>query len=228
MDGVVRVVAAAAQNGVGTIESGKRELSFQAYEKLQQWFLEERSHEGVFARAFLSLTWNLMCRGVNTCVCLKHFVWKDDCFGLSFSHVKNDQDGSRNFHPRHIYANPDNYLLCCVTAVFEYLLCFPGLFKDEHTMLFLDQVKKSDSARFSKGSLISTRKNCLLWDMSQATLESIPYEKARVPTPRAALRRPQALRQSTIVVAGHLEVHVMCTCCMNVLVISMLGAYLVG
>ena len=136
MDGVVRLVAAAAQNGVGTIESGKRELSFQAYEKLQQWLLEERSHEGVFARAFLSLTWNLMCRGVNTCVCLKHFAWKDDCFGLSFSHVKNDQDGSRNFHPRHIYANPDNYLLCCVTAVFEYLLCFPGLFKDEHTMLF--------------------------------------------------------------------------------------------
>ncbi|KAI2513130.1 hypothetical protein MHU86_1168 [Fragilaria crotonensis] len=137
MDGVVRIVAAAAQSGIGSIVvSGKRELSFEVYEKLMVWFLQERSHEGIFSRAFLSLTWNLMCRGVNTCVCLKHLLWKNDCFGLSFSHVKNDQDGSRNYHPRHIYANPDSYLLCCVTAIFEYLLCYPGLFKDEHSMLF--------------------------------------------------------------------------------------------
>ena len=136
MDGVVRVVASAAQSGIGSIESGKREMSFEVYEKVNEWFLQERSHEGIFSRAFLSLTWNLMSRGVNTCVCLKHLMWKNDCFGLSFSHVKNDQDGSRNRHPRHIYANPDNYLLCCVTAIFEYLLCYPGLFKDEHSMLF--------------------------------------------------------------------------------------------
>jgi hypothetical protein len=136
LDGVVRVVAAAAQSGVGSIVSGKREMSFELYEKVMIWFLQERSHEGIFARAFLALTWNLMCRGVNSCVCLKHLLWKNDSFGLSFSHVKNDQDGSRNFHPRHIYANPDNYLVCCVTAIFEYLLCYPGLFQDEHAMLF--------------------------------------------------------------------------------------------
>ena len=136
LDGIVRVVAAAAQSGVGSIVSGKREMSFELYEKVMIWFLQERSHEGIFARAFLALTWNLMCRGVNSCVCLKHLLWKNDSFGLSFSHVKNDQDGSRNFHPRHIYANPDNYLVCCVTAIFEYLLCYPGLFQDEHAMLF--------------------------------------------------------------------------------------------
>jgi hypothetical protein len=62
------------------------------------WFLQERTHEGIFARAFLALTWNLMCHGVNSCVCLKHLLWKNDSFGLSFSHVKNDQDGSCNFH----------------------------------------------------------------------------------------------------------------------------------
>lgn len=136
LDGVVRVVAAAAQSGIGSIVSGKREMSFELYESVMVWFLQERSHEGIFARAFLALTWNLMCRGVNSCVCLKHLLWKNDSFGLSFSHVKNDQDGSRNFHPRHIYANPDNYLVCCVTALFEYLLCYPGLFNDEHNMLF--------------------------------------------------------------------------------------------
>ena len=86
------------------------------------WLLEERSHGGIFGRAFMSLAWNLMCRGVNTCVCLKHLMWRADAFGISFSHVKNDPAGSRNWHPRHIYTNPDNYHVCCVTAVTEYLL----------------------------------------------------------------------------------------------------------
>jgi hypothetical protein len=146
LDGVVRIVASAAQSGIGSIVSGKREMSFELYQRVMVWFLQERTHEGIFARAFLALTWNLMCRGVNSCVCLKHLLWKNDSFGLSFSHVKNDQDGSRNFHPRHIYANPDNYLVCCVTAVFEYLLCYPGLFKDEHSMLFPGPCQES---RFS-------------------------------------------------------------------------------
>ena len=146
LDGVVRIVASAAQSGVGSIVSGKREMSFELYQRIMVWFLQERTHEGIFARAFLALTWNLMCRGVNSCVCLKHLLWKNDLFGLSFSHVKNDQDGSRNFHPRHIYANPDNYLVCCVTAVFEYLLCYPGLFKDQHSMLFPGPCQES---RFS-------------------------------------------------------------------------------
>ncbi len=102
LDGVVRVVAAAAQNGICSIVSGRREMSFELYEKLMGWFLMERQHEGIFSRAFLALTWNLMCRGANSCVCLKHLLWKNDLFGFSFSHVKNDQDGSRNHHPRHI------------------------------------------------------------------------------------------------------------------------------
>jgi SpoU rRNA methylase family enzyme len=44
LDGVVRVVAAAAQSGVGSIQ--KCHLS---YEKVMIWFLQEHSHEGIFA-----------------------------------------------------------------------------------------------------------------------------------------------------------------------------------
>jgi hypothetical protein len=73
-----------------------------------------------------------MCCGVSTCVCLKHLLWKNGCFCLVFSHLKIDKDGSSS----NIYANPDNSLLCCVTAIFEYLLCYPRLFKDEHSILF--------------------------------------------------------------------------------------------
>ena len=136
MEGVVRVVAQAAQDGLGSLEMGKREITFEIYEKTMVWFLEERSHEAIFGRAFMALTWNLMCRGVNTCVCLKHLLWRADAFGISFSHVKNDQAGSRNWHPRHIYTNPDHYPVCCVTAVTEYLLCYPQLFIDGNGMLF--------------------------------------------------------------------------------------------
>lgn len=136
MEGVVRVVAQAAQEGLGSVERGKREITYEVYEKMMVWLLEEKSHEGIFGRAFLSLTWNLMCRGVNTCICLKHLLWRADAFGISFSHVKNDPAGSRNWHPRHIYTNPDNYHVCCVTAVTEYLLCFPQLFQDGNGRLF--------------------------------------------------------------------------------------------
>ena len=67
------IVAAAVQNCIGSIVSGKQEMPFELYEKLKGWFLMERLHEGIFACAFLALTWNLMCRGVNSCICLKHF-----------------------------------------------------------------------------------------------------------------------------------------------------------
>ena len=55
-----------------------------------------------------------MCRGVNIYVCLKHLVWRADAFGISFPHVKNDPAGSRNWHPRHFYTNPDSYPVYCV------------------------------------------------------------------------------------------------------------------
>ena len=50
------------------MEMGKREITFEVYEKSMIWLLEERSHEGIFGRAFMSLTCNLMCGGVDTCV----------------------------------------------------------------------------------------------------------------------------------------------------------------
>ncbi|KAI2511612.1 hypothetical protein MHU86_2866 [Fragilaria crotonensis] len=136
IEGIVRVVAQAAQDGLGSVERGKREITYEVYEMMMVWLLEEKSHEAIFARAFLSLTWNLMCRGVNTCICLKHLLWRADSFGISFSHVKNDPIGSRNWHPRHIYTNPDSYNVCCITAVTEYLLCFPQLFQDGNGRLF--------------------------------------------------------------------------------------------
>ena len=227
LDGVVRIVASAAQSGIGSIVSGKRKMSFELYQHIMVWFLQERTHEGIFARAFLALTWNLMCRaGVNSCVCLKHLLWKNDSFGLSFSHVKNDQDGSRNFHPRHIYANPDNYLVCCVNAVFEYLLCYPGLFKDEHSMLFPGPCQES---RFSDNlSRVLEKHKDELRDLATilSMLACTQSERVQVPMPPVALLLHLAQLQSTTVVDGRLEVQEMYICCTNELAINMLAASL--
>jgi hypothetical protein len=107
--GIKRIASKAKQEGLGSLEEGKRELSFDLYKKINLWFIEDGSSSAVFARAFLCLTWNLMCRVDSTeGVCIKHLVWSQDSVGIRFSHMKNDQDGSKNFKPRHCYANPED------------------------------------------------------------------------------------------------------------------------
>ena len=123
MEWVVRVFSKAAQEGLGSVEMGKREITFEVYEKSMIWLLEERSHEGIFGRAFMSLTWNLMCRGVNTCVCLKHLMWRADAFGISFSHVKNDPAGSRNWHPPPIFTQTLTIIMCAVWLLLQRTCC---------------------------------------------------------------------------------------------------------
>ena len=192
------------------------------------WFLMERSHEGIFACAFLALTWNLMCRGVNSCVCLKHLLWKNDSFGLSFLHVKNDQDGSRNFHPRHIYANPDNYLVCCVTAVFEYLLCYPRLFKDEHSMLFPGPCQESRFSDNLSSFLRNTRMSYVISDIFLPMLECTQSERVQELMHLVALQLHPAQLPSIIVADGRLEGREMYTCFMSEQGINMLAVSLVA
>ena len=50
--------------------------------------------------------------------------------------MKNVQDGSKNFKPRHCYANPEDYSVCPITAIFEYLCCFPDVLQDPDGLLF--------------------------------------------------------------------------------------------
>ena len=102
-----------------SLEEGKRELTINLYRKINIWLIEDGSPSAVFARAFLCLTWNLMCRVDSTDgVCIKHLVWSQDAVGIRFSHTKNDQDGSKNFKPSHCYTNPEDFVLCPITAFF--------------------------------------------------------------------------------------------------------------
>ena len=58
-----------------SLEEGKHELTINLYRKINIWFIEDGSPSAVFARAFLCLTWNLMCLVDSTDgACIKHLV----------------------------------------------------------------------------------------------------------------------------------------------------------
>ena len=83
IDGIKIIASKAKQQGLGSLEEGKQELSFDLYKKINLWLIEDGSSSAVFARAFLCLTWNLMCRVDSTeAVCVKHLVWSQDSAGI--------------------------------------------------------------------------------------------------------------------------------------------------
>jgi len=87
--GFKRKVAEEVQRGGDKIQTGKSPMSFGLFRQINIYMLREKSFESLWARAFLVLTWNLMCRATNTCsVHLHHIEWCDDCLGVFFAHAK--------------------------------------------------------------------------------------------------------------------------------------------
>lgn len=114
------------------MEPGKKAMSFELYEKTNEWLIEQGDRSAVYARAFLAKTWSLACRSDSTqSIKTADLVWRDDASGIVFAHQKNDQDGSRARKPRHSYFNPINWWVCPELALFEYLVSFPEIALDE-------------------------------------------------------------------------------------------------
>ena len=123
--GLKRQIAKEKQNGYGKIQTGKTPIPFALYRRLNEYFLKENTMESIFARAFMCLTWNLVCRAANTVtIHLHHLAWTDDCLSIYFAHMKNDQTGDRKRDPRHVYANPHDVLVCPIPAISIYLSTF--------------------------------------------------------------------------------------------------------
>jgi hypothetical protein len=62
--------------------------------------------------------------------------------------MENDQDGSKNFKPCHCYANPEDYFVCPITAIFYYLCCSPDVLQDPDSLFFLVKNKTTGSGRY--------------------------------------------------------------------------------
>jgi hypothetical protein len=94
ISGIVRTVSQAEQAGVGVIEEGKREMSFELYCAINKWFLKLGTKEAVFGRAYLQCCWNLICRSESTAqIRHKHLLWRTDSVGIPFAHEKVNQEG---------------------------------------------------------------------------------------------------------------------------------------
>ena len=52
--GVKLIASKAKQDGMGSLEEGKRELTINLYQKINIWLIENGSPSAVFALAFLS------------------------------------------------------------------------------------------------------------------------------------------------------------------------------
>lgn len=123
--GLKRKIAIELQEGEGRIQTGKSPISYSLYVRLNEFMLQEDSTESVFARAFMTMTWNLVCRASNTSsIHLHHLEWTEDSLRVFFAHMKNDQTGERKRDPRHIYCNPHVPIICPILALSVYLSCF--------------------------------------------------------------------------------------------------------
>src|SRR5690606_9474769 len=73
----------------GSFGVGKAPLTFELYKMLCRSFIVDGN---VFALAYATLSWNLMCRTNNTeSLCLDHLSWSGDSMTVYFGRMKNDQ-----------------------------------------------------------------------------------------------------------------------------------------
>ena len=105
--------------------------------------------EGVFAWAFQTWLWNLMCRpGQLGFIHLNHIYWEVDAQYTIFTNQKNDPLGERA-QPRAIYSNPVEPALSAPLALAVYCASTGWLAGPEHTSTGAVFPKGSD-ARFLK------------------------------------------------------------------------------
>ena len=104
------------------LTEGKEPLSYIVYCAICRWLLEKGDKSSIFAHCFLTLTWNLICRSVNTTLIQKeHISWEGDAAGIQFAHSKTDTTGGEAMHIRHIYANPLHPEICPILSLARYL-----------------------------------------------------------------------------------------------------------
>ena len=131
------------QDGDGRIQTGKSPMSYNLYKRLNEYMLREQNSESVFARAFMNITWNLICRSKNTTtIHLHHLEWTEDCLSIYFAHMKNDQTGDQKRDPRHICANPIDPTVCPVLALAIYFTTY-SISGTKDTALLLEEWEAS-------------------------------------------------------------------------------------
>jgi hypothetical protein len=108
---------------------GKKKMGFNVYKKICKLFMKEEGEEFIFARAFLTLEWNLMARSKNVVQAhILHIHWEDDSLVFCFVKSKGNHTGQNCNQEWHVYANPHNPEICPIHALACYIFSNPGAF----------------------------------------------------------------------------------------------------
>lgn len=117
--GLKRICAREKQDGLRPVKEGKTEMPFDLYRALAGHFYRSGDTQSA---AYLILTWNLCCRTNNTeSIKMSHLGWHRDALRIVFGLTKSNQEAERD-EWRLIFANPDDPVLCPITALSIYLV----------------------------------------------------------------------------------------------------------
>jgi hypothetical protein len=121
--GIKRMVVDQQRAGVSSLEEGKQPFDFELLGLVATQLMISHKKEYSFLHAYMLWSWNLMARGGNVAsLILKNMKVSDDSLGVIFAQMKNDQEGERKKHVRHVYANPEVPELCPILALAIYLM----------------------------------------------------------------------------------------------------------
>eukprot|EP01013_Petalomonas_cantuscygni_P032228 TRINITY_DN586_c0_g1_i1.p1 TRINITY_DN586_c0_g1~~TRINITY_DN586_c0_g1_i1.p1 ORF type:complete len:790 (+),score=56.99 TRINITY_DN586_c0_g1_i1:18-2387(+) len=129
--------------------TGKDPLKYLLYKRIQEDIFSDDTSDVIFARAFLSLNWNLLARPTNIeCLRAQHLEWKEDALGIRFIVSKRDQEGEHADEIRHVYANPVTVKVCPILALAMYLFTIGVVPRNTDDALFpgADQYQRYDKA----------------------------------------------------------------------------------
>ena len=119
--GLKRKIAVASGAGLGKVKVGKTPLDFELYAFISEQVISSGSTDKITWRTFFLFCWNLMCRADNGVhIHHSHMEWSGDALVVYFSHMKNDQEGTRPKDGRHIFANPLRPSICPILGLAIY------------------------------------------------------------------------------------------------------------
>ena len=140
LGGYKKIIADLKSQGKYAIEEGKRCIRFEGYRHLlglfqkyspysEEEYLRKHFQIGTFCSIFIILLWNLAQRSETiSSIHLEHIKWVGDSLCIKIPKTKNDQMGDKSDADddgKHIYANPNNPILCPISNLGIYLFTTP-------------------------------------------------------------------------------------------------------
>lgn len=120
-----RVWAGLKASGEVSSLEGKLPVTFETYRNLAKLALSASNsgNEAIMAHSFVTLCWNLVARAsIISDLLWNNIGWNGDCLTVLYEKGKCNQDGSKKV-PRHVFANPDDPIICPILALGLKLCC---------------------------------------------------------------------------------------------------------